>query len=486
YDPFRVSDLPPDPRQPETGQRDPFEFRRRLSELAGRPVVVQVRRHGAAEGAAPVGVFVPPAFHKVLGVRMDMGRVAAVRKDSPAAKAGVRPYDVNDNQPGDVISAVRLVGPGGRVLFAAGDDALGKELHKTFPLLNLLVRPLDPVRLPSQLARAAAGEPGRKTVVLTVPRTNANRKVAGEELPAMQWDDSWDLVGEDPFYAAAPTSVPQLGLAYWVTSRIVDVADGSPAKRARRAVEAGPNGQMVREADPLRRDDAIFRYRIRETPPGKPPRWGSWQNLKAKRGKDEVYESWAMAFRTLQLVGLPEVQLGIRRDGAEIEEPFEVVLAEDRTWPVGGSDRGLRLMQDVHLHRAETMGEALWYGVDETRTFIQKLYLGLSRLVSGRISTETLGGPIEIVSTTFGLASHDVYGLILFLGILSINLAVINFLPIPLLDGGHMVFLIYEKLRGKPASERVRVIATYIGLAFLLTLMVYVFYLDIKRRIIGG
>ena len=82
-------------------------------------------------------------------------------------------------------------------------------------------------------------------------------------------------------------------------------------------------------------------------------------------------------------------------------------------------------------------------------------------------------------------ASEDPYGFLLLLAILSINLAVVNFLPIPLLDGGHMVFLIYEKIRGKPPSENVRAIATYIGLAMLLSLMVYVFYLDIKRRILG-
>jgi regulator of sigma E protease len=69
--------------------------------------------------------------------------------------------------------------------------------------------------------------------------------------------------------------------------------------------------------------------------------------------------------------------------------------------------------------------------------------------------------------------------LIFFLGYLSINLAVLNFLPIPLLDGGHMMFLLYEGLRGKPASERVLIAATYMGLAFVLSLMVFVLYLDI-------
>jgi regulator of sigma E protease len=62
---------------------------------------------------------------------------------------------------------------------------------------------------------------------------------------------------------------------------------------------------------------------------------------------------------------------------------------------------------------------------------------------------------------------------------------VVNFLPIPVLDGGHMVFLVYEKLRGKPPSEGVRAVATYLGLAIILCLMVFVFYLDISRRWFG-
>ena len=75
--------------------------------------------------------------------------------------------------------------------------------------------------------------------------------------------------------------------------------------------------------------------------------------------------------------------------------------------------------------------------------------------------------------------------LLLFLTMLSANLAVLNFLPIPLLDGGHMMFLIYEGIRGKPANERVQVVLTYVGLIFILALMVWVLGLDfglISRR----
>jgi regulator of sigma E protease len=69
--------------------------------------------------------------------------------------------------------------------------------------------------------------------------------------------------------------------------------------------------------------------------------------------------------------------------------------------------------------------------------------------------------------------------LLIFLTLLSANLAVINFLPIPVLDGGHMVLLLYEGIRGKPADERVQEILTWIGLIFILSLMIFVFGLDL-------
>jgi len=107
--------------------------------------------------------------------------------------------------------------------------------------------------------------------------------------------------------------------------------------------------------------------------------------------------------------------------------------------------------------------------------------MNLRAIVTNRVSIKTVGGPILIARVAYESAGRSVYQFVLFLGMISVNLAVINFLPIPVLDGGHMVFLIYEKLRGAPASETVRIVATYAGLAVILGLMVFVFWLDITR-----
>src|SRR5436309_15236537 len=112
---------------------------------------------------------------------------------------------------------------------------------------------------------------------------------------------------------------------------------------------------------------------------------------------------------------------------------------------------------------------------------MRQVFQNLRGMITGRISVKSLGGPLTIASVAYRIANYDFWEFVFFLGMISINLAVINFLPIPVLDGGHMVFLIYEKIRGKPASEGIRIGATYVGLAIILSLMVFVLYLDFSR-----
>ena len=84
-------------------------------------------------------------------------------------------------------------------------------------------------------------------------------------------------------------------------------------------------------------------------------------------------------------------------------------------------------------------------------------------------------------TVSYRIAGEDFWQFLLFLGMISVNLAVVNFLPIPVLDGGHMVFLILEKILGRPVPEKIFAIATYMGLALILALMVFVINLDVRR-----
>ena len=156
-----------------------------------------------------------------------------------------------------------------------------------------------------------------------------------------------------------------------------------------------------------------------------------------------------------------------------------MIAEEDDKWPL--VDRGLSLSGETRIQKAGGLFEAIGLGIQKTHRIIVQIYMNLRAIVTNRVSYKTVGGPILIARAAYEYADRSVYQLILFLGMISVNLAVINFLPIPVLDGGHMVFLIYEKLRGAPASESVRAIATYVGLAVILGLMGFVFWMDITR-----
>ncbi len=105
----------------------------------------------------------------------------------------------------------------------------------------------------------------------------------------------------------------------------------------------------------------------------------------------------------------------------------------------------------------------------------------IAKLLKGDISTDTLGGPIMIAQMAGDSAKAGVGSLISFIALISINLAIINLLPIPVLDGGHLLFFFVEAIKGSPVSVKVREIAQQIGLFLLILLMILVFYNDITR-----
>ncbi len=105
----------------------------------------------------------------------------------------------------------------------------------------------------------------------------------------------------------------------------------------------------------------------------------------------------------------------------------------------------------------------------------------LGRMVSGSASLKNLSGPITIARYAKDSANLGIARFLSFLGILSLSLAILNFLPIPVLDGGHLLYFVIELVRGRQVSEQTQVIGQYLGLGALLFLMVLAFYNDILR-----
>lgn len=135
--------------------------------------------------------------------------------------------------------------------------------------------------------------------------------------------------------------------------------------------------------------------------------------------------------------------------------------------------------------RRYALPEALSMGVKRTVEISALTVVAIVKLIQRIIPAETIGGPILIVQMAGEQASQGALNFFMFMAIISINLGIINLLPIPVLDGGHVLFLAIEAVRRKPLSERTMAIAQRVGLAFILTVMAFALYNDIVRIITG-
>src|SRR5262249_38899378 len=213
------------------------------------------------------------------------------------------------------------------------------------------------------------------------------------------------------------------------------------AYRVNTTVEAvEPNSPAATRG--IKKDDKIVAVRFyvpgkKAIDEGKPQK--EWTELKP--------DQWAAVFNKLQSNDIPKLDLRIERDNGKEEVTLEAMT--DETW--FRDDRGLLFLLARQMQKADSFGQALAMGVNETWSFTSQIFGSRKAIGTRRVSAGGIMGPIGIAQTAFGLAGEDFDQFLIFLGIIGINLAVINFLPIPVLDGGHMVFLLYEWVRGKPA-----------------------------------
>jgi regulator of sigma E protease len=124
---------------------------------------------------------------------------------------------------------------------------------------------------------------------------------------------------------------------------------------------------------------------------------------------------------------------------------------------------------------------ALGWGVNETRDLILQFYITLQRMVTGDVGISNMMGPVGMAHEGAQVASRGTNWLIWFLSLISANLAVVNFLPIPIVDGGLFTLLILEKVQGKPLSPDAQRIVQMVGLVLILGVFLLVTYQDIAR-----
>jgi regulator of sigma E protease len=192
--------------------------------------------------------------------------------------------------------------------------------------------------------------------------------------------------------------------------------------------------------------------------------------------------NWRDVQRVMASLTPGEAPITYRVDG--IEKTIRVKLGESDI----DAAKANRYAVDIQLHELSEPRKtsnpivAIGWGLEETRDLIIQFYQTLQRMLfSQSVSVKQLTGPVGIFRAGAVFAHRGTDWLIWFLSMISANLAVVNFLPIPIVDGGLFTFLIIEKIQGKPISPKVQSIAQVVGLALILSIFILVTVQDISR-----
>ncbi|MBX3437395.1 MAG: site-2 protease family protein [Planctomycetaceae bacterium] len=371
------------------------------------------------EGGQPVTIQLPAEPFRSLGLRMDIGRIAAVQAGSPAVAAGI--------EIGDRLASVD-----------------GQDVGKT----------LDPFRLPDYFAERHGQE-----VVVGIKRDVPGGPAEVRQVTIVPEDrGGWTA---PPSFEETPLAIPAIGIAYHVQATVLTPEDGGPAQAAG-----------------IKAYDAITKLVLQRSEGAASD--GIDQDISIDIGEKNL----AYAFWQMQQFPDRLVQLTVQSRDSDESRVVDLTPVAATDWFLPTA-RGVRFLPLSQPQRAENVADAFNMGWHQTRSSIANIYLTLRNLVTQQLSVKELHGPLGIVKVASDVAQVGIAPFLLFLGFLSINLAVLNFLPIPILDGGHMVFLIWEAISRKRPSEQVVVAATLAGMAFVVTLMVLVLWLDISRIVKG-
>ncbi len=161
-------------------------------------------------------------------------------------------------------------------------------------------------------------------------------------------------------------------------------------------------------------------------------------------------------------------------------ERFVSTIVPQRDEKDAAGSIGVKFRDKTEIKQYGLLGSCI-IGSKKAIINAQRLYLTIKGFFSQRLSTKNVGGFILIAQASYESAKAGFGKLVYFLGILSLQLALLNILPIPVLDGGHLLFLAIERLKGSPVSQRTLSIAQYIGFGLIITLVIYATRNDIMR-----
>lgn len=389
------------------------------------------------DDAAPrteVKITLPPVPVKTLGLGFAMGKITAIRQGSMAESAGIKVGDVIEKVDGaEIKDAFQL------------PMQVAEKIGK--PLVLTVRRPASP-----------AADP--KT---DKPVADNNKDQSKDESSQLTFTlqstapPAFGVIGN----ASARLSLENYGIAYSVLP-VVSWVDPDATKAASQVTVGEELTQFKIELSDQERKEF------------------EKNGLKVS---DEAQVVTAVQTLTSFLSGfqnMPEgtkIRCYLKRNGNTREVVLPLYYAKDWYWIL----RGVPMTPLQKIQKTEEVGQAFSWGVTETGRKLTDVFEFLTILVTGRASPRNLAGPFEIARVASHEASDSPSRLLLFLTLLSANLAILNFLPIPALDGGHLMFLTWEAIRGKPLNETMQVRLTMVGVMCLLGLMAFAILNDFLR-----
>jgi regulator of sigma E protease len=176
------------------------------------------------------------------------------------------------------------------------------------------------------------------------------------------------------------------------------------------------------------------------------------------------------------------LRLTVQRDGRELSvtavpEPSEMVDRFGNRHEIGML--GVSRMGNAYIRHDPL--SAVWRAANQTVSLSYYTLQAVGQMITGARSADDLGGPIRIAQMSGQVAQSSLIDVFWFLAVLSINLGLINLFPVPMLDGGHLMFYGAEAIRGRPLSDRIVEYGFRVGLGLVLTLFVFVTYQDLMR-----
>jgi regulator of sigma E protease len=311
----------------------------------------------------------------------------------------------------------------------------------------------DPATAPERLRRKQKEAPEKPWKVV-VERTDGG---SAKELTFDIVPVTADRV-ESPNPKFPYVSVPTIGIAYTIAPNVTAVVPGSPAEKA--GLKAGDKLVQV-----------VF------VPSDKPLESGKKATAETVKLTENDVNMWPVIIEALSSPQLPgDLKLEITKADKQV-----VTLEPVDSTEFFEADRGFIFQPIREMRKAENLSQAMNFAWIDTRDNMTQVYRFLHAMWIGQIPTNNVGGIITIADQAGRSASGGLARLLLFLTMLSCNLAVLNFLPFPVLDGGHMVLLTYEAIFRRPPPERFVGYLNLFGLVCLLFLMGYALKNDIFR-----